>query len=215
MAWLSLPHTLDVYTPGVGGSGPTLVQGNLAGCFELVSPACRIQLQDVSKNVLALLWLALSAQGVVADGLLVFWRERGSWWTIRGVPQVYDTLGQEHLELTLAANTTDGFFASAAKAMSLMTTFTNASSITSVKVEVSTTPDFTNLVVNASSASSQVGWYCVSGSVWTPIPSGGLASAATQTVAYLPTGLPTGQQYFVRWTPFAGTTALTPVLGVT
>ncbi|HZO90528.1 MAG TPA: hypothetical protein VFB38_19530 [Chthonomonadaceae bacterium] len=214
MARLSLPHTLDLYTPGVGGESPTLAKANVPGYFELLKPGGRIQLQDVSKSQMAVLWLDISVKALAADGMQVYWRDRGTWWTMRGAPEIFEAAGQEHIEVVVAANTVDGFFSAATGSVPLAIQIGSASSVTAVKVEVSTAPDFATLAVNANSADDQTGWYYANGNVWSPIPAGGLPPLSTQTVVYLATGLLPEQAYYVRWTPYAGATALGALLGV-
>lgn len=211
MARLSLPDTVDLYT---SGGSPTLVKPNVSGYFDAMTPAARLRFQDVSQNGLAVLWLDAALAGTLTDGMQVYWRERATWWTVRGTPEAFDAPGFAHIEAMVAANKSDGFFAPAGTVTPLMTQFNSASSITAVKVELAVTPDFSNVALSALSSASQAGWVYVSGGAWVAIPGSGLPSAATQVVAYLPTGLTPWQFYYVRWTPYAGGTPLTAQLGV-
>ncbi len=113
MALMMLPHTVDFYAAGTGGASPTLTRADVPAYFEYLSVDARVRLAVVSKSEVARLWLDSAARGVVADGSLVFWREHGDWWTVRGTPAVFEERGTAHIEALVAANVTDGFFASA------------------------------------------------------------------------------------------------------
>ncbi len=214
MTALSLPHTLDLYSPGANGSGPTLVRSEVPGYFDMVSALGRERLQDVARSKVALLWLDLSARSAAADGMQAYWREQGTWWTMRGMPDVFEAPGLGHIEVLAAANALDSFFSSVTATVPLTTQLTAASSVTGMKVELSTAPDFSSLALTAVSSGSQVGWYYASGGQWVPFPAGGLPTQPTQTIAYFPVGLAAGQHYYVRWTPYAGSAPLTVQLAV-
>ena len=104
-----LPHTLDVYAPGTGGT-ETPVQAGVRGYFEPVSAEKRVWMQSVSKKPMRILWLAVSARETVTDGRRIFWRDDGSWWNVRGAPQVFDRTGGAHIEALVIAETADGLF---------------------------------------------------------------------------------------------------------
>lgn len=107
MGAMMLPHVLDIYT---AGGSPTLVKAFVAGYIAMLSAEERVRLQEVSQKPLARLWLGLAERSAVAEGRQIFWRERASWWTIRGAPEVHDLLPPGHIAALLAANAADGFF---------------------------------------------------------------------------------------------------------
>ena len=113
MSILMLPHTVDFYAAGTGGGSPTLTRGGMAAYVEHLTADARVRLAPVSKSEVARLWLDSAAKGVVLDGGLVFWRDHGTWWTVRGTPGIFDGPGAAHIEALIAANVTDGFFAAA------------------------------------------------------------------------------------------------------
>ncbi len=116
MARLYLPHTLDIYAAGTtlpasGGNNGTPLRAGVAGAMELMTADARIRLMAVSKNPLARLWLEESAIGVASDGAQIFWRERASWWTARGTPEIEEVGRARYVMVVAAANAADGFFA--------------------------------------------------------------------------------------------------------
>jgi len=113
MSVMVLPHTVDFYAAGKGGGSPTVTRAGVAGYVEHLTADARVRLATVSRSEVARLWLDIAAKGVVLDGSLLFWREQGTWWTVRGTPGIFDGAGAAHIEALIAANVTDGFFASA------------------------------------------------------------------------------------------------------
>lgn len=109
MGGLNLPHTLDIYVVGAGGT-QTLARAGVSGYFESVSAEKRVWLQSVTKKPLMLLWLALSARDAVTDGRRIFWRQGGSWWNVRGAAEVFEGIRGAHIEVLLSAETADGLF---------------------------------------------------------------------------------------------------------
>ena len=111
MSGLRLPHTVDFYAAGTGGGSPTLLLAGVACYVEPLTADARVRLEPVSKSEVARLWLNLTVKETAADGTLIFWRDRATWWTVRGTPAIFDAPGAAHIEATIAANVTDGFFA--------------------------------------------------------------------------------------------------------
>ena len=111
---MRFPHRFDLYAPGVTSGTP--LRANAAGYMDLATSDARVRLQMVSHHEIALLVLDGAARDVIVDGMQVFWRDRGTWWTLRGTPRVFDANGAGHIEAAVVANAADGFFPASAPA---------------------------------------------------------------------------------------------------
>ena len=112
---MRFPHRFDLYAPGVTGGTP--LRANAAGYMDLASSDTRVRLQMVSHHEIALLVLDGAARDVVTDGMQILWRDRGTWWTLRGTPRIFDAeQGAGHIEAAAVANAADGFFPASAPA---------------------------------------------------------------------------------------------------
>ncbi len=105
-------HRVDIYAPSAGGQG-VLLQENVEVYLEPADAEKRVRYQIVTRLPWARLWLSLEARAFVADGVVVFWREHGSWWTVRGLPDIYEQFEPGFVRAFLTANVADGLFATA------------------------------------------------------------------------------------------------------
>ena len=105
-------HRVDIYAPGIRGSGE-LLQETVAVYIEVADAEKRSRYQAVTRLPWARLWLNLEQREHVVEGLQVFWRERGTWWTVRGVPEIYDQIAPGYVRAFLTANVADTLFATA------------------------------------------------------------------------------------------------------
>jgi len=112
MTGFNAGHRVDIYAPGTGGLG-TLLQENVAVYIEVADAEKRVRYQAVTRLPWAKLWLNLEQREHITEGLQVFWRERGTWWTVRGVPEIYDQVAPGYLRVFLTANVADTLFATA------------------------------------------------------------------------------------------------------
>ena len=87
MTGVQLPDRLDVYREN--GGGLTLLGANLPGYVELMSAGARNALSAISRKPVAKLWLGEEAQSLLREGMLIFWKERSEWWTVRGRPTLF------------------------------------------------------------------------------------------------------------------------------
>ena len=163
--------------------------------------------ERASGDPLATLWLGLEARPILLEGAQIYWKERREWWTVQGRPLVFSEAPGAHLEAVISANQPDGLFEEAQPALPLSRRFTNAETMTGVRLDVATNADFSETILTASSVLSATGWLYANGSQWMRIPAGGLPPQSLQTVAYIPSLELPGGNYFARWTPFYGTLA--------
>ncbi len=202
-----LSDTCDIYLP----DSSTLVKKMVSARFNPMGVRERLQFTAISAAPLCTVWLPAGLLASVDDGYRLWWREKKNWWTVRGTPVEAGSGTPAYLEMLAERTVVDGLF-SEMTGRPLMVQIAGATDVTAVRLEVSSEPDFSRLLLDVHSGVNPAGWYYVSGSVWSPIPITGLPSAATQTVGYLPRPpLPSGGS-FVRWTPYIGSTPATPIL---
>jgi hypothetical protein len=103
-------HHADVYT-AEDGKASTLLLENAEVSFETADMEMRRRFQTVTHLPLARLWASGDLRQSLTDGVQVFWRERETWWTVRGEPTVYEMFAPEMLSVMITANVGDGFFA--------------------------------------------------------------------------------------------------------
>jgi len=113
MTGFNAVHRVDVYAPGTGGFGE-LLQENVAVYIEVADAEKRVRYQAVTRLPWARLWLSLEQREHIVEGLQIFWRERGTWWTVRGMPEIYDQIVPDYVRAFLTANAADTLFATAA-----------------------------------------------------------------------------------------------------
>ena len=131
-------ETVDLYA----ADGTTLLVSSVPAYVELASANSRVVLQDVSHSTVAQLWTGIEQKGAVADGTRIFRTVSENWWTVRGMPRVFEGIGDEHLEATISAETPDAFFSSLAKPKALMMTFESIATATEMQLEISELPRF-------------------------------------------------------------------------
>lgn len=204
---------VDLY--GVAVSDP-LVREGVPAFIQIETPRSRVALQDVTRSLVAQLWVEAEFGPFIRDGVRIFWQERGNWWFVRGTPQVFPEGEGSHLEVVITQEVADSFFNALVKMRGIWVTFQNASTIDDVQVEISIAPDFVSSVLIASLSNDPVNWFFTSNRLWSPIGGGGLVSATEQTVAYFTSAVEPLRGYFVRWTPISGGVLLTgqSLLGV-
>ncbi len=105
-------HRVDIYAPSAGGQN-VLLQENIAVYIEPADAEKRVRYQAVTRLPWAHLWMGLEAQSVVAEGVQIFWRERGTWWTVRGQIEIYEQIAPGFVRVFMTANVADGLFATA------------------------------------------------------------------------------------------------------
>ncbi len=197
-------ETVDVYE----ANGTALIQSEAAAYVEIEAPKDRVALQGVSRSTLAQLWLPTEAGSGIKDGNRIYRREADTWWTVRGMPQMFSAGEGSHVEVTISADAPDAFFGALVKSRGVTAVFSGAASITHIQLEISEVPDFTATVLEASSLDDQSSWFFANGAVWSPIDAAGLPSASVQTVAFFTSAPDPLRHYFLRWTPLAGGTVL-------
>lgn len=105
-------HHADVYAADDGKTS-TLLLENAEVTFETADMEMRRLFHVVTHQPLARLWGSSDLHGLLADGVQVFWRERETWWTVRGEPTVYEAFAPEVISVMLTGNVADGFWATA------------------------------------------------------------------------------------------------------
>lgn len=202
-----LLDSCDIYLP----DGSTLLKKMVPARFNPLGVRERLQFTAISAAPLCTVWLPAGLLESVDDGCRLWWREKKNWWTVRGTPVEAGSGAPVYLEMLAERTMVDGLF-SGMTGRPFMVQVASASGVTAVRLEVSSEPDFSRLLLDVHSSVNPMGWYYVAGSVWAPIPSSGLPSASSQTVAYVPRPpLPAGGS-FARWTPYVGSTPATPIL---
>ncbi len=212
MTGVQLPDRLDVYRENRGGL--TLMGANLPGYVELMSAGARNALSAISRKPIAKLWLGEEAKSLLREGMLIFWKERGEWWTVRGRPTHFTQFPGGRIEALIVANRADGLFEASPPSLPFSRQFESAETMTGAQLDVSTNANFSEVILSANSVLSASGWLYANGLQWMRLPASGLPPLPTQIVAFIPTSsLPRGT-YFTRWTPFYGTLAGVGVVGV-
>ena len=103
-------HRVDIYAPSADGQSE-LLRENVAAYVEPADAERRGRFATVTRLPWARLWLALEGRELLVESVQVFWRERGTWWTVRGLPEIYEQIEPGFVRVFMTANIADGLFA--------------------------------------------------------------------------------------------------------